>query len=148
MKVNVADLLTDKEKATAIFTRPALGKELSEVDCIETPQKMGLRFLTLKPNMVVPAHVHKLKEKLYVNMGEQSFWVYMDLPDQNGWKWVGPFGQLVVPAGCIHAMKYFPTGYGSQRHCVILVATSSQDATDIQWQEGVDDLLKNAHLKK
>ncbi|MEI7424572.1 MAG: cupin domain-containing protein [Candidatus Staskawiczbacteria bacterium] len=129
---SVFSYLTNKEVIVAKFIKPLLGEDLHDIEASPLPQVMVVRILTLKPNRVVPVHMHRRKEKVYICQGPGVFTVFMNDSKYNLHK-----GEiLVVNAELPHAVACF-----SQEQCSVVVVSSSQDSTDIVWEDRADSLI-------
>ena len=131
----------------AFFMKPQLGVHLkvrcADADTTMSPraETMAVRLLTLGANMAVPVHAHKLKEKVYVQIGGGPVRVLIwrgTLPDTFYLLDVGDC--VAVPAGCPHALI---VGAAPVK---FLVVASSNDAEDIEWEANTQELLRNEHL--
>jgi uncharacterized RmlC-like cupin family protein len=147
MKIpSVLDVLTDQEIQKATFLIPRVGREILLLNSVgeETFPKsiiMARTLLTLSANTVVPFHAHKNKEKIYICQGPVCPKVMLvingaivDFTLKSG-------NQLVIPAGCPHCVRHFSAT--ELLSCRIIVITSSQDSSDIAWEDGVEELVKN-----
>lgn len=134
---SVLSYLTAGQASVAKFIKPQMGEELDFINP-PNPEIMAGRILTLKPNMVVPIHVHTKKEKIYICQGPGIFTVFID-----NLKYSMRMGKvLVIRANHPHAVACF-----SKDHCQVVVVSSSQDGADIAWEERADSLLQQTmHL--
>lgn len=127
------------------FTKPAPDSEIFAVDgeSIISPAStiLGLRLLKLKTGMVVPFHRHEKKEKVYIGKGAGELVVCLFIKETLHTVSLRKDVRVIVPPGCPHALY-------CKDSCETLVITSNKDATDIVWQDGLEELLKNEHLKK
>jgi len=135
------------------FIKPALGSEIinyhqtDDKDSLAT-RVMAVRGLKLREGDFIPCHVHRNKEKIYIFGSESDVIVYVwngAVPEEFTMSHVGD--TVVVPAGKPHALY----SVANDNHTLtkyILVVTSSQDGSDIEWEPDTDTLIKNEHLNK
>jgi hypothetical protein len=130
------------------YCRPSVG---NGIEIIDETEVMAMRRLTMHGQTAIPAHRHLKKEKVYI----------MDQDPQRGsltvfrildglWQ---PYlfqrrGQrLVIRPGTPHCVYCHCNGQHDYKPS-LLVITSSQAGSDIEWESATDDLLRNLHLSK
>lgn len=134
--------LSSQEAKGATFLKPALGVQLADpftAICGFAPNIMGVRILSLVGGTVVPVHIHKKKEKIYILLSlfsAPTVVVIVDgKPQEHKLEAGKPF---CVPADYPHFVKYL---LGTI--CQIVVVSSSQDGEDIIWEDDADKLIVN-----
>jgi quercetin dioxygenase-like cupin family protein len=125
--------------------KPFLGKELEaffEADFPGSPYAhvLSIRLMTLNQNTVIPFHVHQRREKLYIFNGPGILEVGMFREKELHVIPIMTGAKLVIPPCTAHFVKYFPD---EPTACSTLVVSSSQEAGDILWENGVDTLIQN-----
>ncbi len=113
---------------------------------------LSIRRLELQEYQAVPFHVHERKEKLYFYEGDPQGNGSVDVLTYEGDEFKTYYlrsrsTRLVIPPATPHAVICWGAGHGFKT-CGILVVASSKDTGDIIWQPGIEELLKNEHLKK
>ncbi|MEO6077899.1 MAG: hypothetical protein ABIP54_03885 [Candidatus Andersenbacteria bacterium] len=129
--------------------RPALGQDLialNETDSETSlaPRSMTLRKLQLQRDTAVPFHCHVQREKTYLCTQSSSTTVLI-LVDGEVKKFLlqEPWDRVTIPSKYPHAIVH-----RSVRPGEILIISSSHDPDDVQWEEGLDELLTNKHQQK
>ena len=150
MTLRVRAHLTDRQRDIACYLKPKVGEQitvLADQPTDESPaaRTMAVRLMELVENTVIPAHVHKNKEKIYFFHGIGV--LIVGIMDTNGvfkeYR-LTDGGMLVIPAGCEHYVEYFPA---VESTCRVIVVSSSQDGTDIEWEPSTEDLIRNEHRR-
>ncbi len=129
------------------FVQPAVGEGIKKIFTDDTPtspksEVFAIRELTLGTEDIIPFHAHSGKEKMYIcqsrecriqiiilQHGEFTFYELKRKDDT-----------VIIPPGCPHAV--ICDSFGTSE---IRVITTSQDASDIIWEEATDQLITNKH---
>ncbi len=145
--------LGDPRNTRVTYVQPQRGPMLVDLHTNPTADSpaakvLAMRLLLLSSGQAIPFHVHHRKEKIYILVGNPqqsgSLEVIMYEKDELKNYFLTKIGEsLVIPPGTPHAIVC----RGGRPFCQVSVITSSQDATDIQWEPGVEILLENEHLK-
>ncbi len=150
--VSIFRSLGDPRNTRVTYVQPQPGSGLILLHNTPTPQSpaakvLAVRSLVLKPGQAIPFHVHERKEKVYSFMGDQQGQGVMEFLIYENGKLGSYFlrevgSTLVIPPGVPHALVCC----GGHTFCQVTIIASSQDATDIEWEPGVELLTRNLHL--
>jgi len=132
------------------FIKPAPGAGIERLhtgnDGLPALAQMTSARLSLRANTIIPFHMHRQKEKVYHHEGGGTVEVIMRFGNSfRSFTLNGPKQTLPIPAGCPHAVICRETLPPEQK-CDILVISSSQNPSDIVWEDDVEKLLLNEHL--
>ncbi|MBI2622976.1 MAG: cupin domain-containing protein [Candidatus Liptonbacteria bacterium] len=133
--------LNAAELKSAIFIKPSVGKELFLLHA-ESPtgrpvlSVMAVRLMTLSKNCVVPVHLHRYKEKLYVQQ-EGALQVLVFIGGNPFWFMIQQGEELVIPPRHPHAVACF------DKSSTTRIIASSQDGDDIMWEPSADKLIQH-----
>lgn len=134
---------------TLRFVQPSIGNgvvPLYQTDSKSSPRPRlaAIRILTLYPCTIVPVHIHRNKEKIYMVRGLSTHLQIVIWDEGVPTTYIAQHQHdcITVPAGCPHALIYSST-HASE----FSVFTTSQDPDDIEWESDLETLLRNEHLQ-
>ena len=143
----VMDHFFGMEKLDVTFVQPTVENGLLTAyhEIGSAKSSISIMIMRLPSNTVVPFQVRKKGEIIYIAKGPGICGVIEFIGGQGRRYNMVAGNQLTIQPGCPHSMAYFPD-HGKST-CEVLVISSLQDPKDIQWEDGVDELVKNNHRK-
>lgn len=144
---SILGCLDELQQAKVCFVRPTVGhgiKERYTSSDYNSPatKVMAVWSLELGSHHTIPFHCYRNKEEIYIFGGGGHVDVFISMGANIAYKFTltTKGDTLIIPPGRSHAVYY-----AGILPVEILVISSSQDP-EIEWEPGIDELLKNEHL--
>ena len=145
---SILEVLGDEAKNVR-FVRPTLGNGIVNLNAGDLDYSPGTTILSIRSieiggDEVIPFHQHEKKEKVYF-LSRGGFTLYLwNGGEIRKYHLKHPEDRLVIPPKVPHAV-FSPPLDGSRRPNKMLVIASSTDS-QIDWEDGIAELLLNKHL--